>query len=52
MKKIYNLLTGIAAFILLACSTLYAGIIDSNNVILIFRNNASIFIIAEEIDEL
>ncbi len=52
MKKIYNLLTGIAAFILLACSTLYAGMSDSDTVILKFRNNASIVIIADENDDL
>ncbi|MCH7515446.1 MAG: transglutaminase domain-containing protein [Bacteroidetes bacterium] len=52
MKKIYNLLTGIAVSVLFACSALYAGTSDSDTVILKFRNNVSIVIIADENDDL
>ena len=52
MKKIPLLLTGIAVSVLFACSALYAGTSDSDTVILKFRNNVSIVVIADESDDL
>lgn len=52
MKKIPLLLTGIAVSVLFVCSTLYAGTSDSDTVILKFRNNVSIVVIADESDDL
>ncbi len=52
MKKIHIFLTGIAVSVLFAYSPLYAGISDSDTVILKFKNNVSIVVITEENSDL